>query len=63
MKTANDRYNEIFDAELERRLKRPATVAERTNADNDSDLVNEVLWQMIDELYTAVSLIKDKLGL
>lgn len=48
---ANAKFDRIIVEELTRRLKREPTKDEIANADTDSDLVNEVLWQMINEVY------------
>lgn len=64
IKDIDAQYDEISKTELEKRLKRPATRAEVANADTDSDLVNEVFWQLIKEIngeLKRISAIVDKL--
>lgn len=51
-------YNTILRSELEKRLKRPATDSEFINADFDSDLVNECLWQLLNQLNDKVTLLQ-----
>ena len=61
MENIDDKYDELNKIELERRLKRPATSAELINSDNDSDLVNEVMWRLLKDLDSRLrALEKDK---
>jgi len=48
---ANIKFDTIIETELRKRLKREPSINELKNADTDSDLVNEVLWQMVNDLY------------
>lgn len=43
-------YDTTLKSELKNRLKRQPLASELVNADNDSDLVNEVMWQIISNL-------------
>ena len=43
-------YDTILKETLEKRLKRSASSDEIINADNDADLVNETLWQLINQM-------------
>lgn len=54
------RYNQLLKEKLEERLHRSATVAERLNADKDADLVAEVYWEMICELYQRIVALETK---
>ncbi len=60
-KEANDKYDVVFLEQLKLRLKRDPKPNEIINADNDSDLVNETLWQLVCDLYAQLQEIKDKL--
>lgn len=53
-------YDAILKTELENRLKRPAKPDEVINADKDSDLVNETLWQLVKDLATRVTILEEK---
>lgn len=48
-------YDTRLKNSLEKRLKRPATTDELVNADNDSDLVTETLWQMLCEMEKRIA--------
>lgn len=61
-KQANDKYDLIFLNQLTLRLKREPSPSERINADNDSDLVNETLWELICDLYTQIEQLKAQAG-
>lgn len=50
MPDINTTYDNLLVAELTRRLKRAPSPSEVINGDNDSDLVNEILWQLIGQL-------------
>jgi len=49
IKTIDTNYDDKLEVILEKRLKRKATISELTNADNDSDIVNETMWQIMKE--------------
>lgn len=49
-KTLDEKYDEISKTELERRLKRPASPAEITNSDTDSDLCIETMWRLLKDM-------------
>ena len=51
----NTQFDTILAAELSKRLKRTPSHSERINADTDSDLVNETLWQIILKLSDRVT--------
>lgn len=53
-KTAEKKFDDTIKLELEKRLKREPLDHELKNADTDSDLVNEVLWQMVNDLYNML---------
>lgn len=55
----SEKFDSVLKIELEKKLKRPASVGEITNADNDSDLVNETLWQLVVELDKRVSTLEE----
>jgi len=43
------KYRRLSEQELEKRLKRKPSKTEIANSDTDSDLINEVFWQIIKE--------------
>lgn len=53
--TLDQDYDAILKTQLELRLKRPALSSELTNADNDSDLVTETLWQLVVSLEKRIA--------
>jgi len=57
---ADTKFDTIIEIELKKRLKREPSSDELRNADTDSDLVNEVLWQMVNDLYNEVEKLKQK---
>lgn len=48
-------FDTLLKVELEKRLNRKAHANELVNSDNDSDLVNEVLWQLVKDLIKRVT--------
>lgn len=54
------KFDNIIKEELEKRLKRPALPHELINSDTDSDLVNEVLWQLVKDLEARVRILEKK---
>lgn len=56
------KYDELNLVELEKRLKRKPTKAEVINSDNDSDLVNEVMWQLVKDMAQKLSDLETKLA-
>lgn len=52
MPDINTLYDTLLKTELTRRLGREPFSNELINGDNDSDLVNEILWQIICQLST-----------
>lgn len=50
MENLDRKYDELNVLELTRRLKRPPSTSEVINSDNDSDLVSEVMWQLLKDL-------------
>lgn len=52
MPDINTTYDSLLETELTKRLGRAPSPEEITNADNDSDLVNEILWQLVCQLST-----------
>ena len=61
--TIDQQYDDILKTQLARRLNRAPTRSEIVNGDNDSDLVNETLWELICQLSADIALIKQKIGL
>jgi hypothetical protein len=57
---AHKKFDQTIAAELAKRLNRKPSKDELANADTDSDLVNEVLWQMINDLYNEIEKINKK---
>lgn len=55
MPDINTLYDTLLKKELVRRMGREPFANELINADNDSDLVNEILWQLIVQLSTLHS--------
>lgn len=53
-------YDAKLKANLEAKLRRPAKAHELVNADNDSDIVSETLWQIICELSARVAALEKK---
>mgnify|MGYP001605191668 CR=1 FL=1 len=53
-------YDIILEKELEKKLNRKPSSSEIINADTDSNLVNECLWQLIKELDARVKLLEKK---
>lgn len=53
-------YNDTLKAELTKRLGRKPLANEMVNADNDSDLVNEVLWQLVCNLQNRIAALEVK---
>ena len=60
-KTVDTLYDEKNREELARRLKREPTLNELKNSENDSDLVTEVMWQVIKDLSERVVNLEAKL--
>lgn len=56
----NDDYDAKLVATLQKRLNREPKDNEKINADFDSDLVNEILWQLIVKLNERVSILEKK---
>lgn len=52
-------FDNILKTELTKRLKRDPLQTELVNADNDSDLVNETLWQLVENLANRVQALED----
>lgn len=61
-KQANTDFDTIIQTELKKRLNRAPKSNEAANADTDSDLVNETLWQMIAGLYDRIEALEKKGG-
>lgn len=59
----NHDYDVISHSVLTARLKRSPTKDEVTNSDNDSDLVNETLWQLICKLTARVAVLEKQAGI
>ena len=59
-KNIRQRYDEIIRSELRKRLKREPTPNELANSDTDSDLVNETMWQLIEDLSERVERLERK---
>lgn len=51
----NADFDSMLVAELTKRLKRSPSSTEVINAENDSDLVNEVMWKLVLSLAQRVS--------
>ena len=58
--TLNQNYDIKLKTNLEKRLNRLASNDELINADKDSDLVNEVLWELIVDLEQRIINIEKK---
>ena len=56
----NKDYNEKLKKELEKHLNRPAKEHEITNADSDSNLSLEALWQIIVQLEGRITELEKK---
>lgn len=61
--TIDQKYDNILVTQLTKRLGRVPTHSEVTNGDNDSDLVNECLWELIVQLSADIDAIKKKLDM
>lgn len=59
-KTIDTKYDELNVNELQKRLKRIPTPSEVTNSNNDSDLVTEIMWQLIKELEARIKILEKK---
>ena len=62
MDTLDKNYDDKLKINLEARLKRPALPHEIINADNDSDLVTETLWQLLVELTARVEILEKEVN-
>ena len=51
-------YNQKLKAKLDDFLKRPATLNDQINAENDTDLTLQVIWEMFVELETRVAVLE-----
>jgi hypothetical protein len=60
MKTIDQDYDEKIRVVLERRLNRPAKPNEILNADTDTDLVSETMWEILKEQNERISLLESK---
>ena len=58
--TIEKTYDNKLKTNLEKRLNRLASNDELINADKDSDLVNEVLWELIVDLEQRIINIEKK---
>ena len=52
------KYDGIHRTELQKRLNRVPLASEIINADNDSDLVNEALWQLVTDLDARLTVLE-----
>lgn len=52
------KYDGILRTELQKRLNRVPLASEIINADNDSDLVNEALWQLVTDLDARLTVLE-----
>lgn len=62
-KTIDEKYDEKNATELGRILKREPTPAEIANSDNDTNLVTEVMWQLMKDMSDEIELLKNKSGI
>ena len=53
-------FDTIIQVELKKRLKRDPLPSEIINADNDSDLVNETMWQLLLKLNDRINVLEKK---
>lgn len=60
METIDEKFDNKMKVELVKLLKRPLKEGELINADMDSNLVNEILWQLVKELDERVKLLESK---
>lgn len=56
-------YDDRLKNNLTLRLRRAALSHEEINADNDSDLVNQTLWELILTLHARVLALESKQGI
>ena len=61
MDNIDKKFDQILATELEKRLNRKPKVNELINADFDSDLVNECLWQLVKELTDRVDKLENNI--
>lgn len=55
-------FDQLLRTELAKRLGREPLPNEVVNADNDSDLVNEILWELVFNLNDRVTKLEQKTG-
>lgn len=60
-KTIDEKYDDISKAQLEKSLGRNAKISELKNADTDSNLVTECLWQLIKEQESRIKILESKI--
>jgi hypothetical protein len=59
----NAEYDVLNKAQLEKRLKREPTAAELINSDNDSDLVTEIMWELMLSLADRIVALETAAGI
>lgn len=52
-------YDQINLDVLTKRLNRPPSHAELVNSDNDSDLVNEVMWRLLKQMNDRITTLEN----
>ena len=60
MKTLDQQFDDIALTELRKRMNREPKPNEIINGDKDSDLVNEVMWQLVKDLEGRIKALEKK---